>query len=48
MGWERDEMHRDEVWQRQAELERGGHSWKEAQRLANEQIIHDHDPQDAD
>ena len=48
MGWERDEMHQDAVYQRQQELERDGHSWREARRIANEQIVHDHDPRDED
>jgi len=48
VGWERDEMHREAVYQRQEELEREGYGYREAVRLANEQIVHDHDPRDED
>lgn len=46
MGRARDEFHREEVEQRRWELEYQGYNYAEAKRLAKEQIIHDHDPQD--
>jgi len=48
MGRARDEFHREMVEQRRWELEREGHGPREAKRLANEQIVHDHDPRDLD
>ena len=48
MGRERDEFHREMVEQRRWELENQGYGCREAKRLANEQIVHDHDPRDLD
>jgi len=48
MGWARDQFHEECVEQRRVELERDGYSYREARRLADEQIIHDHDPRDLD
>ena len=48
MGRERDECHRECVEQRFNELEYQGYSYAEATRLAEEQIVHDHDPRDED
>jgi hypothetical protein len=48
MGRERDEFHREQVERRQWELEQAGYGFREAERLANEQIVHDHDPRDDD
>lgn len=48
VGRERDEFHRECVEQRFNELEYQGYSYAEATRLAEEQIVHDHDPRDED
>lgn len=48
MGRARDEFHQEQVERRLWELENQGYSYQEAARLANEQIVHDHDPRDED
>jgi hypothetical protein len=48
MGWRRDQFHREQVEQREWQLENEGYSDAEARRLARKQIVHDHDPQDLD
>lgn len=48
MGRERDQFHREQVEQREWELENQGYTYTEASRLAREQIVHDHDPRDDD
>lgn len=48
VGRERDEFHQECVEQRFNELLDAGHGYSEANRLAEEQIVHDHDPRDED